>query len=103
MRKPIGRLVVAGALVVLTAGCATHRPVLYPNETLQTAGREGADRDIAECMQLADSYVTKGGGKTAAVAKESAVGAGVGAAAGAVGGAIWGNPGAGAASGAAAG
>jgi len=96
------RRAVLASVLLLAAGCSSRRPVLYPNETLQKAGPGAADRDIAECMQLADGYV-KSGGRTGEVARDAAVGGGTGAAAGAVGGAIYGNPGQGAAAGAAAG
>jgi hypothetical protein len=96
------RLAPVAAVLLLAAGCSARRPVLYPNETLSKAGATGADRDIAECMQLADDYV-KSGGQGTEVAKEAAIGGGVGAAAGAVGGAIWGSAGQGAAAGAAGG
>jgi hypothetical protein len=43
----------------------TRRPVLYPNEALQTSGPDGADRAINECMQLADGYVKAGSGQAA--------------------------------------
>jgi OmpA family protein len=93
------------AVAAVLAGCSSRRPVLYPNEALQQAGPDGADRAIGECMELADGYVKGGAGSGQAgrTAKDAAVGGGVGAAAGAVGGAIWGSPGMGAASGAAAG
>ena len=90
-------------VALVLAGCSTRRPVLYPNQALQKAGPEGADRDVTECMQLADGYVKAGSGRAGKTARDAAVGGGTGAAAGAVGGAIWGNPGLGAASGAAAG
>jgi hypothetical protein len=90
------------AVLMLSAGCSARRPVLYPNESLQRAGSTGADRDIAECMALADGYV-KSGGKGREVARDAAIGGGTGAAAGAVGGAIYGSAGRGAAAGAATG
>jgi hypothetical protein len=89
------------AALVLAAGCAARRPVLYPNEALHKAGPTGADRDIAECMALADGYVKSSRGRE--VARDTAIGGGTGAAAGAVGGAIYGNAGRGAAAGAATG
>ena len=102
MQTSLRRLPTLAAVLVLAAGCSARRPVLYPNETLQKAGPTGADRDIAECMQLADGYV-KSGGKSREVARDAAIGGGTGAAAGAVGGAIYGSAGRGAAAGAATG
>jgi len=85
-------------------GCATARPILYSNEKYQQVGSSGADRDIAECSDLADKAgATPGAGKTGEVARNTGVGAVGGAAAGAVGGAIAGSPGIGAAAGAASG
>ena len=41
---------------MLCAGCAgTPNPVLYPNSHLKQVGQAAADRDIAECRQLAGS------------------------------------------------
>jgi len=102
MPKRPARLVLLAAILLVAAGCSARRPVLYPNPTLEKAGPVGADRDIAECMQLADAYV-KSGSRTGEVARDAALGGGTGAAAGAVGGAIYGNPGQGAAAGAAGG
>jgi hypothetical protein len=102
MSNGLPRHAVLASVLLLAAGCSTRRPVLYPNEALQKAGPATADRDITECMQLADEYV-KSGGRGREVARDAAVGGGTGAAAGAVGGAIYGNPGQGAAAGAAAG
>jgi hypothetical protein len=92
--------------VLVVAGCAARRPVLYPNEQLNKVGDAAAQHDVDDCMSRADQYV-KSGGQAAQTAKQvggrTAVGAGVGAASGAVGGAIAGNPGQGAAIGAASG
>jgi outer membrane lipoprotein SlyB len=94
------------SLLLVVAGCAARRPVLYPNEQFNKVGDAAAQRDIDDCMQRASQYV-KSGGHEAQVAQQvggrAAVGAGVGAASGAVGGAIAGNPGEGAAVGAASG
>jgi OmpA family protein len=85
-------------------GCATARPVLYENQKYLEVGRSVADRDIAECDQLADrAGATADPGKAGEAAKSAGVGAVGGAAAGAVGGAIGGSPGIGAAAGAASG
>lgn len=91
-------LAAAGALI----GCATQKPVLYPNATYQEAGREVAERDVAECMRIAEEQVgrEKAG---AQVAKDTTLGGGAGAAIGAAGGAVRGRAGQGAAVGAATG
>ena len=93
-------VLVAAALI----GCATARPILYANPKYNEVGRDGAQRDIADCEQLAkNAGATPDQGRAAQTAKGVAIGAGAGAAAGAVGGAIWGNPGVGAGAGAASG
>lgn len=40
----------------LLAACATpsHRPVLYPNETLKRIGDAQAQREIDACVELAE-------------------------------------------------
>ena len=88
--------------IIVVNGCAAPKPVLYPNAHLKDVGQDQATRDIAECEELAEEYVSKShAGKE--IAGKTAVGAGVGAASGAVGGAIGGSAGLGAAIGAAAG
>ena len=92
--------------VFLLAGCASQRPVLYPNQQLNRVGSSVANRDIDECMHQAEVYVSSDGraGRIAeGVATESGTSAAVGAAAGGVGGAIVGRAGTGAAVGAAGG
>jgi hypothetical protein len=97
------RLLLMLATTALVA-CAAARPILYSNEKYNQVGREGADRDIAECRKLAEEAgATPGTGKAGQTAKSAGVGAAGGAAAGAVGGAIAGSPGVGAAAGAASG
>jgi hypothetical protein len=88
--------------IVSLAGCAAYRPVLYPNEKLQTVGSAAADRDIEDCLARAQQYADSGG-RAREVGRDAAIGAGTGAAVGAVVGAIGGNPGEAAAQGAAAG
>jgi hypothetical protein len=87
-------------------GCASQRPLVYPNEQFKRAGSAGADRDIDECMQRAEQYVSSGG-RGGDVAERAAVEGGtsatIGAAAGAAGGAVLGPAGRGAAAGAAGG
>ena len=95
------RRILAGALA-LTAmtGCASKKPVLYPNAHYDSVGREVAAIDVAECMELAEADVGReaAGGK---IAKDTGAGGGSGAAIGAAGGAVRGRAGRGAATGAA--
>jgi outer membrane lipoprotein SlyB len=95
-------LLLAFLVVSLLAGCATQRPVLYPNEQLKQGGNEKAQADIDACMRLA-----KESGATSNVderiAKQTAGGAVVGGVSGAVLGTFWGALGRGGLIGAAAG
>jgi len=94
--------VAAGAVLLVLAGCATQRPVLYPNAKYNQVGPEIAQRDVDDCIRLAEQHgVTHSGGEK--VARRGAEGAAVGGAAGAAAGAVRGNVGQGAAVGAAAG
>src|SRR5258705_9674998 len=71
------------AALALAACETTQQPVLYPNAHLKSAGDAGAQRDIDQCMQLADdSGVSKSNNQ---VARRGTEGAAVGAAAGGVG------------------
>lgn len=80
---------VAWILVLMIAGCATQRPVLYPNAKLKRVGNEVAQRDIDDCIRLAEDYgVSTGRGDK--VARGAGGGAAVGGATGAVAGAIGG-------------
>jgi outer membrane lipoprotein SlyB len=91
-------------LALAMAGCATARPILYPNEHFNAVGSAAADRDIASCMELAASAGADAAGSGAGrAAARTAGGAAVGAAAGAVGGAVVGSAGSGSAVGAASG
>ncbi|BFU92706.1 MAG: hypothetical protein NTAFB01_38930 [Nitrospira sp.] len=91
--------------VLMLSACSSSRPVLYPNAQLESAGKDGAERDVEACRQLAESAgaTEGGGGKGGRIATNTAVGAGVGAASGAVGGAIFGGVGRGSMIGAASG
>jgi len=93
------------ALVMLVAlGCSGPKPILYPNDHYKQMGQDAAERDIAECRQMAEAAGAKPEqGKAASAAGNVAVGAGVGAAGGAVGGAVVGAAGSGSAIGAASG
>lgn len=85
-------------------GCATNKPIIYPNTHSQAVGTAQADIDIAECRRLANAAGASSiDGKVADTAKRTVRGGGVGAATGAVGGAIAGRAGHGAAIGAASG
>ncbi len=92
------------ALSLLLAGCATHKPILYPNEHYQQVGADAAQADIQDCMAMAkEAGAFSSDGRTAQVATGTVAGGAVGSAAGAVGGAILGHPGRGAMVGAASG
>ena len=85
-------------------GCASTRPVLYPNEHFNAVGSEAAQRDIADCIALAEYAGADSGGSDAEqAAANTAGGAAVGAASGAVGGAVVSAAGSGSAIGAASG
>ncbi len=95
----------AAILLVLCAllptGCASQKPVLYPNSKLQSVS-DGGQTDVAACMELADNTDLEKS-QAAAAARNVGGGAVVGGAAGAVGGAIGGAAGRGAGIGAATG
>lgn len=80
---------VFGTVATLLLGCAgVRQPVLYPNAHVQQVGKAQADRDVADCRELASQYVQSGAGKE--IAKDTAVGGAGGAAVGAVAGAVGG-------------
>jgi hypothetical protein len=88
----------------LFSACSSTRPILYPNDHMQSVGKEIAEKDIEACRELAKSAgAEEGSGKAGRVATGTVVGGGVGAAAGAVGGAISGSVGRGSMIGAATG
>jgi outer membrane lipoprotein SlyB len=82
--------------------CSQKRPVLYPNSYLKHVGKEFAEADIDDCIQLAKDYGvdSKSGDR---IPKQTAKGAAVGGATGAAVGAVTGNLGRGTAVGAAGG
>jgi Glycine-zipper domain len=91
-------------IALVVEGCASTRPILYPNEHFNAVGSEAAERDIASCMDLAGSAGADSDGSDAGqAAARTAGGAAVGAASGAVGGAVVGAAGSGSAIGAASG
>ena len=91
-------------IMLLVAGCAAPKPILYPNAHLQEVGEEVANRDIEECLEMAkNAGATPSQGKSGHVAGSTVVGGAIGSAAGAVGGAVVGHAGRGAMVGAASG
>lgn len=95
-------LTMAALMTAAAGGCATQRPVLYPNDTLETRGRARAEQAIDQCVQRARTHgvdSSRGGELASGTVTEGAVGAGTGAAVGAV----LGDAGTGAAAGAAGG
>ncbi len=101
-RRFFSRVVVLAALVAVAA-CAAPRPVLYPNERLQEAGQDAAQRDIDDCLRQAAAAGASSSSAGREVAGSTAIGAATGAAVGAATGAVWGSAGRGAAAGAAGG
>ena len=98
------KIFLALVIALTVEGCASTRPVLYPNEHFNTVGSETANRDVESCMDLAESAGADSDGSDAGqAAATTAGGAAVGAASGAVGGAVVGAAGSGSAIGAATG
>ncbi len=88
-------------IVLVLTGCASEKPVLYPNSTLARRGETAGDAAINACMQQAEANgLSYSKGRVARRTVESGA---VGGAGGAVGGAIYGNAARGAAIGAAGG
>jgi hypothetical protein len=44
----------AGIFLIMIAGCASPRPVLYPNDQARRVGGLAADRDIDDCIRQAE-------------------------------------------------
>ncbi|WP_045223608.1 glycine zipper family protein [Methyloterricola oryzae] len=84
-------------------GCASTRPVLYPNEHFKTVGEDTAQLDIDNCIRMAEAAGADSSSGAGDAAARTAGGAAVGAAAGAVGGAVVGSAASGSAFGAASG
>jgi hypothetical protein len=100
----LGKIALVTCLSAGLAGCASHRPVLSPNEHLSRAGADTSERDIDDCIARAKvastEHRTTGGENVVAGTAASSV---VGAAAGGAGGAVLGHAAQGAAAGAAGG
>ena len=67
---------------LLAAGCATQRPVLYPNAHLDDMGPEVAKYDVDRCIEFAREFAGRGS-KSAEAAEQAAKGAVRGGATGA--------------------
>ena len=90
------------SLALSTMSCAPQRPVLYPNEKLNSVGYAAAQADIDQCIALATQSGV-GANKAGQIATRTATAGAVGGAAGAAAGAVRGHAGRGAAMGAAGG
>jgi hypothetical protein len=62
-------------IMLLVAGCAAPKLILYPNAHLQQVGKEVADRDIDECREMAkDADATASQSKSGQVSGSTAAG-----------------------------
>lgn len=86
---------------ILVVGCASKRPVLYPNNHMKQAGEMKSQEEIDACLQLAEASGAKAD-KGKEIAKNTAGAAAIGAATGAAWGAFFGDAGKHAGAGAAA-
>jgi outer membrane lipoprotein SlyB len=102
MIKELLRTLLVGGIVASSLACAAKRPVLYPNERLDTVGPAMAQQEIDACLQRAAEagHQSHAAGE---VVGYTGVGAAAGAAVGAAVGAVAGGAGRGAAMGAAGG
>jgi outer membrane lipoprotein SlyB len=98
----MGRLFCVVLGLCLLTGCASKRPILYPNTHYKAVGKEVANYDIEECLQLA-SRSGVGNNQAGKITQQTAGGAAVGAAAAGAWGLVRGDAGSRAAAGAAAG
>lgn len=89
-------------VLLLCTACAPQRPVLYPNPKLQSVDAAQVEKDVDECIALAEQ-AGAGRNRAGAVAERTATASAVGAAGGAAAGAVRGHAGRGAAAGAAGG
>ena len=88
-------------LLIFVIGCASKRPVLYPNDHLKQAGEIASQEDIDECMRLAEESGAKDE-KGKEIAKGTVGAAVIGGVSGAAWGAFFGSAGKHAGAGAAA-
>ncbi len=82
------KLILLSVVILSLVGCSSS-PKLYPNQKLQSVGKEQAEADIEKCKELADNYLESSKGKQ--VAKGAGSGAIVGAAVGGAFGLLTGN------------
>ncbi len=102
MNNSCYRIILFVSVVSLFVGCASQRPVLYPDNHFNMVGEAASRQDIDECMKSASAH----GIKTQSaknVASRSAIGTASGAAVGSATGAVAGSAGRGASRGAAGG
>jgi len=85
--SPLTAWAAAAAVGIFLAGCASQRPVLYPNTKYKQVGDAAAQRDVDECIRLAEQAGAGHGGGERAV-RQGGIGAAVGGVAGAVAGAV---------------
>lgn len=91
--------ILLSATLFFLCGCATQRPLLYPNDYLKKVGRLQAEKDIDSAMKCAEDYDLASSDNTEKAGK-TLTGAATGAGTGAAVGAVSGNPAVGALSGA---
>jgi outer membrane lipoprotein SlyB len=102
--KYILRPSIAFAAMIALSACGSQRPILYPNAKYNQSDPAQVQRDIDDCMRMAEQFEAGSSNtKAKGVARDTAIGAGSGAAIGAAGGAVSGHAGRGAATGAATG
>lgn len=78
-------VLIALTAVCVLSGCASMKPVVYPNKQAKAAGTEKLESDIQACKQKADEYVGPGDRKQHMVRR-----AGIATAVGAAAGGAWG-------------
>jgi len=98
--KTITSFLVYTLLSIFMTACAASRPVLYPNNHLNSVGMQAADADIDACITMAKSAGAEQD-KISKATEETLEGAVIGGTTGAAVGAVLGNVGRGAATGAA--
>lgn len=89
MSLKVMQVVMYCCLIVVLAGCASKRPVLYPNEQYRSAGSDAAQGDINTCIRLAEEANAQGRlaeEVAARTGKSALVGGATGAVVGAIGG-----------------